>query len=105
MRIALVIPLLALTVNGQPPGYLISTVAGSGWIGDGGPATLAQTFNIAGVARDAAGNVYFSDEASHTVRKIAAETGIITALAGNGYNGNSGDAGGARTAAAAHCGA
>ena len=39
MRLALVIPVLALALNGQTPGYVISTVAGSGWIGDGGPAT------------------------------------------------------------------
>jgi hypothetical protein len=78
--------------------YSIGGTGVQGYTGDGGPATLAQTFNIAGVARDAAGNVYFSDEASHTVRKIAAETGIITALAGNGYNGNSGDAGPATSA-------
>jgi len=92
MRIALVIPLLALTVNGQPPGYLISTVAGSGWIGDGGPATQAILRQPGGVAADAAGNIYIVETGGNRVRKMD-RSGAITTLAGTGVAGFSGDGG------------
>jgi sugar lactone lactonase YvrE len=75
---------------------LIYTVAGSGtygYTGDGGPATLAQTNGAYGVVKDASGNLYFSDESNHMVRKVEAGTGNISVLAGNGYYGYSGDAG------------
>lgn len=78
--------------------YSIGGTGVQGYTGNGGPATLAQTFGISGVARDGAGNVYFSDQGSHVVRKIAAKTGILTVLAGNEYNGNSGDGGPASSA-------
>ncbi|WP_109488638.1 FG-GAP-like repeat-containing protein [Occallatibacter savannae] len=86
---------------GGSPVSLIYSIGGTGvqgYTGNGGPATLAQTFYISGLARDAAGNFYFSDEASHVVRKIAAGTGTLTVLAGNEYNGNSGDGGPATSA-------
>ena len=92
MRIALVIPLLALTVNGQSPGYLISTVAGSGWIGDGGPATQAILRQPGGVAADAAGNIYIAETGGNRVRKMD-RSGAITTLAGTGVAGFSGDGG------------
>ncbi len=75
---------------------LIYSVAGSGgygYSGDGGPATLAQTSNIYGVVKDSSGNLYFSDESNHMVRKVAAGTGIISVVAGNGYGGYAGDGG------------
>lgn len=80
---------------------VISTVAGTGvnaYTGDGGPATAAAVGSPVGINTDAAGNVYFADEASHVVRKITVATGIITTLAGTGALGYSGD-GGAATAA------
>ena len=42
------------------------------------------------MAQDAAGNIYFSDQGSHMVRRIAPD-GTITAVAGNGESGFSGD--------------
>ena len=92
MRIALLIPVLALALNGQSPGYLISTVAGSGWIGDGGPATQAILRQPGGVAADGKGNIYIVETGGHRVRKVD-RSGAITTLAGTGVAGFSGDGG------------
>lgn len=92
MRIALIIPLLALVLNGQSPGYVISTVAGSGWIGDGGPASQAILRQPGGVAADANGNIYIAETGGHRVRKMD-RSGAITTLAGTGVAGFSGDGG------------
>jgi uncharacterized protein (TIGR03437 family) len=92
MRVALVIPVLALALNGQSPAYLISTVAGSGWIGDGGPATQAILRQPGGVAADGNGNIYIAETGGHRVRKVD-RTGAITTLAGTGAAGFSGDGG------------
>ncbi len=92
MRIALTIPVLALALNGQTPGYVISTVAGSGWIGDGGPATQAILRQPGGVAGDGSGNIYIAETGGHRVRKID-RSGAITTLAGTGVAGFSGDGG------------
>jgi hypothetical protein len=73
----------------------ITTVAGTatpdnqgGYSGDGGPATSAQFKKPAGVAVDAAGNLYIADAGNDRVRKVSAGTGIVTALAGGGTNGD-----------------
>src|ERR1051326_7075477 len=72
----------------------ITTVAGSGpnsqggYSGDGGPATSAQFNKIAGVAIDAAGNLYIADAGNDRVRKVDAGTGIVSTLAGGGKNGD-----------------
>ena len=92
MRIALVIPLLALALNGQTSGYVISTVAGSSWIGDSGPATQAILRQPGGVAADASGNIYIAETGGHRVRKMD-RLGAITTLAGTGVAGFSGDGG------------
>ena len=71
---------------------LISTIAGSGpfglWTGgfsgDGGLATKARLFFPIGIAFDSKNNLYFSDSMNGRVRKIAADTGIITTVAGGG---------------------
>ncbi len=92
MQIVFVIPLLALALNGQSSGYLISTVAGSDWIGDGGPATQAILRQPGGVAADASGNIYVAETGGHCVRKVD-RTGAITTLAGTGVAGFEGDGG------------
>lgn len=77
---------------------IITTIAGgitTGNYGDGGLATLADIAEPYGVCTDNAGNIYFTDYASHVVRKIRASTGIITTIAGNyslvaGYSGDGG---------------
>lgn len=81
---------------------IMTTVAGSGspsFDGDGGPALRAGVPNPSGVAVDAAGNVYIAEWANNDVnrvRVVAAETGIITTFAGNGYCGRPQDGGVAR---------
>jgi uncharacterized protein (TIGR03437 family) len=76
---------------------VIHTVAGCQCGGNGGPAVWAEAGAPAGMARDAAGNIYFSDQGSHMVRRIAPD-GTVSAVAGNGEAGFSGD-GGLATAA------
>ncbi len=88
---------------------IINTVAGGGTegLGDGGPATSAGLWYIAGVAVDGAGNLFiatsrFLDEepdgvSSERVRKVS-HTGIITTVAGTGTGGFSGDGGPATSA-------
>ena len=77
----------------------ITTVAGDGsrgYSGDGGPATSAQLDGPTGVALDAAGNLYIADgtrDGHNRIRRVAASTGVITTVAGNGSQGYSGDGG------------
>lgn len=77
---------------------IITTVAGTGALGDGRPATSAQLSEPAGVAVDANGNLFIADSGNNRVRKVAAGTGIITTVAGSGERGFSGDGGPARNA-------
>jgi uncharacterized protein (TIGR03437 family) len=76
---------------------VITTVAGNGtagFSGDGGPAINAQLHLVgfAGVAVDAAGNLYVADSGNERVRKVS-PAGTITTVAGNGTVGHSGDGG------------
>ncbi len=73
-------------------GYLIRTVAGSDFVGDGGPATSALLFGAECVALDGAGNLYIADPADHRVRKVT-PAGIISTVAGDGHAGFTGDGG------------
>jgi len=72
---------------------IITTVAGTRshlYSGDGGPATAAGIEALGnGITTDTAGNVYFIDK---RIRKISS-SGVITAFAGDGLNGFSGDGG------------
>src|ERR1700730_3793470 len=64
----------------------ISVVAGGGTLGagsDGGPATNAALSWVAGIAVDAAGNVYISAWGSSAVRRVN-NAGTISTVAGNG---------------------
>ncbi len=79
----------------------ITTVAGTGnygYSGDGGLATAAQLNQPTCAVVDSAGNLYIGDVATYTVRKVDAESGIITTYAGNGIAGYSGDGGPASSA-------
>jgi sugar lactone lactonase YvrE len=70
---------------------IISTLAGtgeSGYEGDGGPATKAKLYYPNSLAVSPAGDVYFTDNKNHVVRKVSAD-GIISTVAGTGQKGYS----------------
>ena len=78
-----------------------STVANSagttGFSGDNGPALAAQFFFYSSPSNKLAlasnGDLYIADGYNNRVRKIDAQTGIITTIAGTGAAGISGDGG------------
>jgi sugar lactone lactonase YvrE len=91
-------PIAVLGVTVQPGA--IETVAGNGagtWgidgeggnpaddLGDGGPATAATLYYPAGLAVDAAGNLFIGDKGNARVRRVDA-TGTITTAAGGGWS-------------------
>ena len=77
---------------------VITTVAGGGSPGDGGPATTAVLYGPSGVAADTAGDLFIADAGNNRVREVNHATGAITTVAGNGLAGYTGD-GGPATAA------
>jgi uncharacterized protein (TIGR03437 family) len=62
-----------------------------GWSGDSGPALDAQFTNPLRVALDAQGDLYITDYSNQSVRRVDANTDIVTTVAGNGSFGYSGD--------------
>ena len=78
----------------------ITTVAGNGnsaFSGDGSAATSASLNLPHGIVLDASGNLYIADSGNFRVRKVT-NTGIISTIAGNGLDTETGD-GGPATAA------
>ncbi len=78
------------------PDGIITTIAGTssgGFSGDGSAAVFAGLNSPAGVAADAAGNIYIADTANHRIRKVD-RRGIITTVAGAtaGFSGDNGPA-------------
>ncbi len=75
---------------------IISTVAGTetaGYNGDGIPATQAELNGPRNVTVDAAGNVYIADSLNNRIRKVDAQTGLISTICGSFHVGFSGDGG------------
>ncbi|HYA18038.1 MAG TPA: IPT/TIG domain-containing protein [Bryobacteraceae bacterium] len=65
---------------------LLTRIAGTGqegFAGDGGPAQNAKLSSPAGLAFDAAGNLYVADSLNARIRRVDA-AGIITTVAGGG---------------------
>src|SRR5579862_472784 len=85
--------------------WVITTIAGTGSPGFGGDNSLAVNATLdlpTGLVVDSNGDIYFSDERNHRVRRIDARTGVITTVAGNGtgssYDTTVGDGGPATNA-------
>lgn len=77
----------------------IDTKAGGGSASvEGLPATEVVFSSVRGLAADAKGNIFLSDQNTNTVYRIDVATGIITTFAGNGGGTFSGDNGPARQA-------
>ena len=84
-----------------PTTGIITTIAGTGALGQSGDAALATSAQLAlphGLTIDPQGNLYLADTANHRIRRIDATTGIITTIAGTGTQGFSGDTGPATAA-------
>ena len=83
-----------LLPSDEETSYTITTIAGSGAEDDEGKlATEAFLTSPRGVAVDNHGNVYIADTENHRVRKLDAESGVITTIAGTGEEGYGGDEG------------
>jgi YVTN family beta-propeller protein len=66
---------------------IITTVAGilaEGYGGDGGLAISAELSDPSGILVDPSGNLYIGDNDNNRVRFVAATTGTISTIAGNG---------------------
>lgn len=75
---------------------IITTVIGTGvpgYSGDNGSATEARIDHPHGMTIDKYGNIFIADTYNHCIRKITKSTGIITTIAGTGFDGYSGDGG------------
>lgn len=73
---------------------IITTIAGTGvlgYSGDGGAATLAQIGHIRGFTIGIDGSLYLAQDSR--IRKIDAQTNIISTIVGTGNSGYSGDGG------------
>ncbi len=71
------------TMAGDSTPGVISTIAGNGTegsSGDGGPATSAQLFGVAGIAIDSAGNLYIADYLANEIRKVSPDGVISTVI-------------------------
>lgn len=79
----------------------VSIVAGTGdegFSGDGGPARSAQLGIVNGIALDVEGNIYLADPVNSRVRRIGANSNVISTFAGTSVAGFSGDGGPATSA-------
>ena len=77
------------------PDGVIRTIVGTGTggdSGDGGQATDAEIYGPLGLAVDALGNLFFTDDNNNKVREVTPD-GVIHTLAGTGTSGYSGDDG------------
>jgi sugar lactone lactonase YvrE len=63
---------------------IVTTVVGSGAVGDGGPATSASLYYPRNPALDGNGNVFFVDAQNNRIRKVSASDGTISTVVGTG---------------------
>ncbi len=75
---------------------VIVTIAGTGeegYSGDGGPAIHATFNQPYSLQVDTNGDIYIVDRLNYVIRRIEADTGIISTVAGTGESGYGGDGG------------
>ena len=80
----------------DPKTKQVTTFAGNGqkgYAGDGGPAARATMNEPYEVRFDPAGNMFVVEMKNHIVRRVDANTGVISTIAGTGEAGYSGDGG------------
>ncbi|MGZ3764506.1 MAG: NHL repeat-containing protein [Mucilaginibacter sp.] len=66
---------------------VVTTIAGGGSVGSAnGVGSAASFYDVIGIAVDASGNVYISDQGNNLIRKVAAD-GTVTTFAGSGMAG------------------
>ena len=85
----------------DPQSAKLTSVAGNGrrgYAGDGGRATEAMLNEPYEVRFDSRGNLLIVEMQNHIVRRVAAGSGVITTIAGDGVAGERGDGGPARRA-------
>lgn len=85
----------------DPQSAKLTSVAGSGrrgYAGDGGLATEAMLNEPYEVRFDSGGNMLIVEMQNHLIRRVAAGSGVITTVAGDGVAGQRGDGGPARHA-------
>ena len=73
----------------RDPQGVLTIVAGTGeqgWSGDNGRADEATLNTPTTVALDGTGNLYITDVGSQRIRRVDADDGIITTIAGGGYD-------------------
>ena len=89
--------LFILLADAPAKTYVVQTVAGSNFVGDGGSALNAVLSQPEGVAVDRLGNIYVADADDNRVRRIS-PGGVIQTVAGTGVAGFAGDGGPANVA-------
>ena len=68
---------------------VVTTVAGTGSSGSANGTGTSASFNEPkGITTDGT-ILYVADNSNHLIRKIVISTGVVTTLAGTGYNGSS----------------
>ncbi|TPW16994.1 MAG: NHL repeat-containing protein, partial [bacterium] len=74
---------------------VVTTFAGGGAGADGGPAATAALSTLRGVAVDSTGNVFLTEagNGARRVRRVGAQSGLISTVAGTGQVGSTGDGG------------
>ena len=91
----------SVTKNYAYPAPQLTTIAGNGTAAESGdttPSGLSEVSAPAGVATDAAGDVFIADTANNVVREIYAADGTINIVAGDGTPAYTGDTGPATSA-------
>jgi sugar lactone lactonase YvrE len=99
MRKIVITVIIALLFSGAAfsQNYTIQTFVGGG-VPQGVPGSSASLGSVAGVATDAAGNVYIALESYSAVVRMDATTHVLALVAGTGTPGYSGDNGPATSA-------